>query len=182
MNFKNKTKDKTKTSNEIDLEKLYKDYLKDISRYFNYKTNDSELSKDLTQETFCRATRKIGTFKGECHILGWLRTIAKNVLIDYLREKKKIKEEELSEEIAMEFDIVKDYIQKEQIEEINEQLNGLSDELKRLILMRSVDNMSFKAIGDLLGRTEEWARITFYRTKKKIKEKNREEEKVDEAK
>ena len=99
-----------------------------------------------------------------------------------MREKKNIKEEELSEEIAMEFDIVKDYIQKEQIEEINEQLNGLSDELKRLILMRSVDNMSFKAIGDLLGRTEEWARITFYRTKKKIKEKNREEEKVDEAK
>ena len=136
MNFKNKTKDKTKTSNEIDLEKLYKDYLKDISRYFNYKTNDSELSKDLTQETFCRATRKIGTFKGECHILGWLRTIAKNVLIDYLREKKKIKEEELS----------------------------------------------FKEIGIILDKTENWARVTFYRTKKKIKEKNREEEKVDETK
>lgn len=43
--------------------------------------------------------------------------------------------------------------------------------------MRGMDDMSFKVIGDLLGRTEEWARITFYRTKKKIKEKNREEEK-----
>ena len=41
------------------------------------------------------------------------------------------------------------------------------------MIMRGMDDMSFKAIGDLLGRTEEWARMTFYRTKKKIKEKNR---------
>ena len=77
----------------------------------------------------------------------------------------------------MEFDILEDYVQKEKNKEMYKELDGLPDEIKKLMLMRGMDDMSFKAIGDLLGRTEEWARITFYRTKKKIKEKNREEEK-----
>ena len=179
MEGKTKAKSETtnETSNDIDLDKVFREHLKSIMKYLHNKTNDKPLAEDLAQETFYKATKKIDSFKGECDVLIWLRRIAKNVWIDYIRRKKNVEVEMLSEEIAMEFDILEDYVQKEKNKEMYKELDGLPDEIKRLMLMRGMDDMFFKAIGDLLGRTEEWARITFKRTKKKIKEKNREEEK-----
>lgn len=47
---------------------------------------------------------------------------------------------------------------------------------------RLTTQRTFKEIGDILGETESWARVTFYRTKEKMKEMNREEEKKYETK
>ncbi len=43
---------------------------------------------DLTQEVFVRALRSLGSFKGDCKFRTWLLTIARNVCLNALRERK----------------------------------------------------------------------------------------------
>ena len=60
---------------------------------------------------------------------------------------------------------------------ILEQLHLLNDPLKELMYLRLFSELSFKEIGDVLGKSENWARVSYYRTKEKIKKELSEDEK-----
>lgn len=62
------------------------------------------------------------------------------------------------------------YINKEEFDETQKRIETLDDLSKRVLYLRLNADMSFKEIGDILGKTETWARVTFYRAKQKIKE------------
>ncbi len=49
-------------------------------------------------------------------------------------------------------------------------IQKLDNNSKEVILLRITGELSFKEIGDILGRTENWTRVTFYRAKKKLEE------------
>ena len=49
-------------------------------------------------------------------------------------------------------------------------LNKYDEEIRKLFYMRIKLNLTFKEISQILGRSEEWARVTFFRIKIKIKE------------
>ena len=49
-------------------------------------------------------------------------------------------------------------------------LNKLDDTIRELFFLKIKLNFTFKEIAIILGKTEEWARVNFYRTKIKIKE------------
>lgn len=165
-----------------DMDEIYQMYSKKILNYLYFHTRDRELAEDLMQETFYKATKKINTFRNDCELIVWLHQIAKNLWKDELKKMKRMKEVELKEEIAAEFDMEEELYDKEQKSKMYQQLNGLKGNAKELMFLRIVNDMSFKEIGDILGETENWARTNFYRTKEKIKEMNREEEKKYERK
>ena len=73
-----------------DIEKIYKEYFETVNKYLFCLTHNSDLSEELTQETFYRAVQKINTYKGECKISVWLCQIAKNLWYDYCRKNKRI--------------------------------------------------------------------------------------------
>ncbi len=56
-----------------------------LVRYFHHALHDAGMAEDLTQETFLRAARGWGAFRGECSPKTWLRRIATNVLRDHWR-------------------------------------------------------------------------------------------------
>ena len=81
-----------------DIEKVYEEYFETVYKYLFCLTHNSDLSEELTQETFYRAVQKIGSFKEECKISVWLCQIAKNLWYDEIKKDKKINkanEEEL---------------------------------------------------------------------------------------
>lgn len=41
--------------------------------------------------------------------------------------------------------------------------------------LRMVGNLSYEEIGEILGKTANWSRVTFYRAKQKIREENKDE-------
>ena len=49
-------------------------------------------------------------------------------------------------------------------------IEKLPNELREIIYLRIVGEFSFKQIGEILGKNENWARVTFYRGKEKMKE------------
>lgn len=71
---------------------LYTRYAGHILRYLYARLREQESAQDLTQEVFVRVIKGITNFeyRGEKSFLGWLYTIASNVLIGQMRQKRLI--------------------------------------------------------------------------------------------
>ena len=156
------------------IEKIYKEYYEIVYKYLFCLTHDKDLSEDLTQETFVKMIKNIDKFKGESKLSSWLCEIAKNLFLDYLRKNKRrsnviiVKENDI--EIQSEENIENEYIEKEEKDKIFEKINSLDEISKRVMYLRINGELSFKEIGNILGKSENWARVIFYRGKQKLKE------------
>lgn len=154
------------------MEELYTEYFNTVYRYLLCLTHDANFSEELTQETFCKALEKLHTFKGDCKISVWLCQIAKNLLINEQKRKKKIivaTDEELNffeDSNSTEESII---LKHEKLYLYNK-IQQLDSNSRRVVLLRINGELSFKEIGNILGKTETWARVTFYRVKRKLEE------------
>ena len=154
-----------------DIEEVYKEHYRIVYKYLMCLTNNADLSEELTQETFYKMIKKIDTFKGKAKISVWLCKIAKNLYFDELRKNRKRKKVELDfNNIQSDLNIEEDFIEKEETENISKEIEKLDEEIRRVIFLRLNSDMSFKEIGQVLGKTETWARVNFYRGKQKVKE------------
>lgn len=154
-----------------DIEKIYEEYFKTVNKYLFCLTHNSDISEELTQETFCKAVQKINTYKGECKISVWLCQIAKNLWYDQCRKNKKtvnIEEELLKIENTN--SIEEDIISKDEKMELYKKMQKLDEKIREVIYLRITGELSFKEIGTILNKTENWARVTFYRGKNQLKE------------
>ena len=154
-----------------DMEQIYKQYFETVNKYLFCLTHNSDISEELTQETFYRAVKKINTFKGDCKMSVWLCQIAKNLWYDELKKNKKfenIEDEMLS--IQSEDKIEEKVILNESKVELYKKIQKLDKQTREVIYLRITGELSFKEIGDILNKTENWARVTFYRGKQKLKE------------
>ncbi len=52
-------------------------------------------------------------------------------------------------------------------------MQKLDNQAREIIYLRMVGNLNFIEIGEILGKTPNWARVTFYRAKQKMKEVNK---------
>lgn len=157
-----------------EIEQIYKKYYTVVYKYLFCLTHNSDIAEELTQETFYKMIKKIDTFKGNSKLSVWLCEIAKNLWYDELRKKKyqtvSYDEIEVSDSTVDKQNVENDYINKEEFNETQKQIETLDILSKRVLYLRLNSDMSFKEIGDILGKTETWARVTFYRAKQKIKE------------
>nr|WP_245630326.1 sigma-70 family RNA polymerase sigma factor [Amphibacillus sediminis] len=151
---------------------MYKTHVNTVFKYLMCLTNNVDLSEELTQETFFQAVKSIHRFNGECKISVWLCQIAKHSYYKYLEKNKKYKHEK----IDVIFDSTDnttpetEYINQENKISIFHKIHLLDEPYKEVILLRVLGGLSFKEIGEIQGKNENWARVIFYRAKKKIKE------------
>ena len=155
-----------------DFEKIYNDYFKLVYKYLLFLTNNADISEDLAQETFYKAITKIHTFKNKSKISTWLCQIAKNLLLNEFRHNKKINIIPLSDnENLKNYYIVEDYIiLNDEKRKLYNEIEKLDKTTRLVILYRIHGNLSFKEIGDLFNKSENWARTTFFRGKENLKE------------
>ena len=154
-----------------DIEKIYEEYFETVNKYLFCLTKNYDIAEELTQETFYRAVKKIGTYKGDCKISVWLCQIAKNLWYDQCRKNKKI--------VNYDYDMsnleVKDSVEEQIISNdekitLYKKMQKLDEKTREVIYLRITGELSFKEIGDILNKSETWARVTFYRGKQKMKE------------
>ena len=139
-------------------------------KYLICLTQNVDIAEELTQETFYKMIKKINTYKGNCKFSVWLCEIAKNTWYDELRKNKRKLDYDTENNISNGRNIEEDYIEKEEVEEVYQKIEEFGEETKRVMFLRINSELSFKQIGDILGKSETWARVTFYRGKQKIKE------------
>lgn len=159
------------------IEEIYKMHSNTVYKYLFCLTDNEDLSEELTQETFAIAVKEINKFKGECKVSVWLCQIAKHLWYKELKKKKTnipIQEIENLQETKTVEDIV---FEKEDKIKLFKNIQKLDEKSRELIYLRMIGNLDFTEIGEILGKTANWARVNFYRAKQKIREVNKDGEK-----
>jgi len=155
------------------MEEIYKQYSNTVYKYLFCLTHNEDVAEDLTQETFAIAVKEINKFKGNCKVSVWLCQIAKHLWYKKLKKENKQKNisfEELENEV-IESETTEDIIfKKEENLSLYKNIQKLDNISREIIYLRMFGNLSFIEIGEILGKSSNWARVNFYRAKEKIKE------------
>ncbi len=155
------------------IEQIYEEYFEIVNKYLFCLTHNKDISEELTQETFYRAIKKIGMYKGECKISVWLCQIAKNLWYDECRKNKRIiknGEENPLFDIQALNTLDEQVISNDEKVSLYKRMQKLDEKTREVLYLRITGELSFKEIGIILNKTENWASVTFYRGKNKLKE------------
>lgn len=160
---------------DADFDELYLQFSDKIYKYFYWQVKDPRLAEDFTGEVFLRAWKNWKRFKPDFSS-AWLYKIARNFLIDYLRAKKNKKEVSLETSIeeGIEPSYDEDLIEKIQndndIEDLRKAINSLPENLREVVILRFIEELSAREVGEILNITEVNVRVLQYRGLQKLKE------------
>ena len=157
----------------MNIEELYRTYFDIVYRYICSISQDGPLAEEVTQETFFKALKKIDQFRGDCDVRVWLCQIAKNTLYDHLKKQKKqlSGDEQLEKTESDGGELLEEKLaQRSQAMEIHKVLHRLSEPYKEVFSLRTFGELTFREIGMLFGKSENWARVIYYRARVKIRE------------
>jgi len=152
-----------------DMDAIYRSHAQTVYKFLLAQCRDPDLAEELTQETFYRAVCSIDRFDGSCKLSVWLCQIAKHLWYQHLRKRQK---ETVPLETAPETPVPSaedGVLDQEGRLTLLRQIHRLPESQREVIYLRAFGNLSFREIGDVLGKTENWARVTFYRTKEKLR-------------
>lgn len=156
-----------------DFEKLFNENREFIFKYLVKMTRDITLSEELTQETFFRAYMNYSSLRNKEKASVWLCQIAKNTYFSWYNEQKK-KDFPCDFEVASTDVSIEDaFVQKELSQKALFCLHELEEPYKEVFMLSVFGGFSLKDISSLFGKSESWARVTFYRAKQKLLEKMR---------
>ncbi len=156
---------------EIDFEAIYLQYAKTVYRYLFALCRKADLAEKLTQDTFYKAILSSKRYNGNCKVSVWLCQIAKHLWYQHLRKTKMqpLPIENIAEPISTPLEI--QYAQREDNKELYAMIHSLDEPYREVIYLRALANLSFGEIGEVMGKTETWSRVTFFRAKKQLLEK-----------
>lgn len=154
----------------MDIDEIYRAYFTQVYRYALYLTGDQNEAEEVTQETFFKAIHNIDRFRGGTDIRFWLCRIAKNVFLDRVRKEKKTVGIDQMEEEASDDDPESKVLLEDAVMHALEALEHLSETFRMVFSMRALEERSYADIARRFGKSENWARVTYYRAKSKLQE------------
>ena len=149
------------------MDKIYREYAELVYRFLLGKTGNENIAEELTQETFYQAVKCSDRFDGSCKVSTWLCAIAKNQLASYLRKNHFYEELDTVELVAPSAEDT--YFHAQQKVALMKELHAIPEPYREVMYLRLFGNLSFREIGEIMERTESWARVTFYRGKEKLR-------------
>lgn len=159
-----------------DFDKIYRSCYEDVFRFLRGLSGSEMLAEELTQETFYKAMKSIDTYKGISELRVWLCSIAKHLYYDHCKKQKRTVPAEEMEHLAddsMHFaDMLADRTQALQIHKL---LHCLREPYKEIFTLRVFGELSFREIGEVFGKSEHWACVTFHRARMMLQKQVKEE-------
>ena len=155
----------------MEFEKIYTTYFSDVYMYIRRLSRDEHIAEEITSETFFKAISSIESFRGECDIRVWLCQIAKNCYFTYLKKTQRIDSIEDIEIAKQSENFEERFFQKDAAMQIQKVLHDIPDPYKEVFMWRVFAEMSFKQIGQIFHKSENWACVTYHRARKMIKER-----------
>lgn len=152
----------------MDIEKIYRIYFDDLYRFLLYLCKNKEVAQDICSESFIRAMKNIENIE-DYKVKSYLFQIGKNTYYNYYEKSKRIK---LTENIE-DFDLAlesfeKDLVKKENLSTLEKAIENLQNPYKDVVKLR-LNDLSFKEIGEIYKKNQNWACVVFYRAKEKLK-------------
>lgn len=157
-----------------DFERIYKEYFNDVYLYIRRLSGDEHVAEEITSETFFKALKSIDSFRGECEIRVWLCQIAKNSYYTYIKKNSKFQNVEESELINLpdtKNNVADEVSSKLEALAIQKILHELDEPYREVFMWRVYADLSFKEIGGIFNKNENWACVTYHRARKIIRER-----------
>lgn len=153
----------------LNMDAVYREHARAVYRFLLSLCGDGETAEELTQETFYQAVRCVNRYDGTCRVSTWLCQIAKHLWYRELERRKKKGTSLLDEQIvSADKGPDEELCIREEKMELFRKVHVLDETAKEVVLLRVTGAFSFREIGELFGKNENWARVTFYRAKQKI--------------
>ena len=153
------------------IEEIYREYFKDVYLYILRLSGNEQIAEDITSDTFFKAIKGINSFREDCDIRVWLCQIAKNSYFTYLKKNKHLKsidETQLINLPSIETNPEDKAVDKDLAERIRLVLHDLPDTYREVYMWRVFAELSFKEIGQIFGKNENWACVTYHRARMMI--------------
>lgn len=149
--------------------------------------HDPELAKDLTQETFIRAYRAIGRFRGESGVSTWLYRIAYHVAMDelgkarYRFESDPLEEAPADEAIeeqrgAGDTDFLDEIERSEEIRRAVGMIDRLKPEQRSALMLYYPGGKSYREISEIMGIPIGTVKTLLFRAKEELRRRLKTEE------
>lgn len=182
----------------IPLEQVYKEYSDMIYRWLLARTGDPDVAEEITQETFYQAVLHADAYDYSCKVSTWLCSIASNKLKEYYRKNPPKEDfdtvfggaegspahgsgDAMSARGSADSPPTAKSAEDQALDssrrlELHRAIHSLPEPSREVVQLRAFSDLSFKEIGDIFGKTETWARVTFYRAKTALKKELTENE------
>lgn len=150
-----------------DFEEVYRRYFADVYKYVLALSRDEAVAEEVTQETFFKALTAIDGFRGQCQLRVWLCQIARNQYLTLCRERGRLTSDPPE---AADNGIEEGFADRDAARRLHRLLHQLPEPYKEVFSLRTFGELPFSQIGELFGKTESWARVTYFRARQKLKE------------
>ena len=150
---------------------IYEEHGRAVYRFLLALTGDEIQAEELLQETFYQALLHIDRFEGRSSLYTWLCQIGKNAWLKECRRKRRFHDEPLEEiDLRAPGTPERDYIRREQLCAIRKAVAGLDEPYKEVFILHTFGGTPLQEIAAAHGKSESWARVTYYRARKRIAE------------
>src|SRR5687768_4034980 len=172
---------RVRTGDDRAFERLYGRYHRRIASYVQGMVHDHARAEDITQDVFMSALRRMRETDRPIAFKPWIYEIAKNACIDQFRRSRR------AEEVSMDADeglgsadygrlVTKDpapeaaFETKQQLDQLCGAFGGLSETHHEILVMRELEGLSYREIGERLGMTRPAVESTLFRARRRLTE------------
>ncbi len=152
-------------------DEIYQRYFDSVYRYMLSLSGDPHAAEEITQETFFKALRSLDQFRGDSSMKSWLCAIAKNIWISGQRKKKVQPLDDASTLPDPGISPEESIIRQDESMRIHRLLHRLDEPYREVFTLRTLGQLSFRDIGELFGKSENWACVVYHRARTRLKEK-----------
>lgn len=150
--------------------KIYEENAKKLYGFLFSLTGNKVFAEELMQETFFQALKSFDKFEGRCSVYTWLCQIGKNAWLKEVKRNKRYSEMELNDlyiwDNAPPLDEL--LIKKDEYIRARKALLNLEEPYRNVFILHAISEVKLKEIAALYGKTESWARVTYYRARMQI--------------
>jgi len=177
---------KAQAGNRLAFEELVRRYDRDVLRLALNLVHGAEDARDIYQESFLKVYRNLHRFRFECSFYTWLYRITTNVALDYLRRRTTHREDQApvspdetegsardffdrQPELSATSNPERSFLGQELGEKIQEAMKSLSPRERTVFEMKHYQGLRLRAIGELLGTSEETVKNSLFRATRKLR-------------
>jgi RNA polymerase sigma factor (sigma-70 family) len=165
------------------LEDIVEHYGTMVATIANRMIQNREIAKEAAQEVWYEVFKSLPSFNADSELSTWIYTIAKRTISRYAQNEKvatlvKLEQFRALQEIEY---TGSDEERKEWVKErcdwcLTALNHCLNNDARLIFIFKENIGLSHKEIGEIMGKSENWARVSYYRAKERLKKEVEENE------